>query len=59
MKWFNFKRFVFFFIAYFAAVMIIQTFFFKSEDPMQAIIVKNLFSGIIASVIFTYLMRNK
>jgi len=59
MKWFSIKRFAIFFLIYFATIMVVQIFIFESEDPVQAIIVKNLLSGIFAAVVFTYLMRNR
>jgi len=53
------RKFIIFFFVYLVGVMFIQVYVFTSEEPVEALWLKNIVSGLIASAIFVFLTRKK
>jgi len=55
----NWKKFVFFFLAFFALAIFIQLFIFETDQSVGSILLKTFLSGLVAAGAFMFITRNK
>lgn len=55
----NWKKFIFFFLAFFALAIVIQLLIFETDQPVNSILLKTFLSGLVAAGVFMWITRNK
>lgn len=53
----NWRKFLIFFVLFFAMSSIIQIWIFESDQPIKAVLVKTAISGLVASAFFTLITK--